>query len=130
MTGNFTLFADLHGKFFTDKQEPQQWDDDFAKLYANYFDGAKLPIKPLDYYYNKELKSRNRIRMLDSVRSFIDDDPHIGNKALFFDVTKTKPKLITIDKNGDVDAPKAIKHKIVKKRKTKKTIRTIGIKRI
>lgn len=135
MSGNFTLFAELHGKFFTDEQEPQSWDDNFSNMYTNYFNGTKAPIKELDYYYNKEKKSHKKLKNLDEVLSFINEDPHIGNKQMFIDVTKNKPKIVTITnlKNREINdtLPKAIKEpERTKKRKKKIKMKIVKIKRI
>jgi hypothetical protein len=136
MSGNFTPFAKLYGKFFTDEQEPQNWDTDFANLYNNYFNGAKLPIKPLDYYYNIEKKSRKAIKHLDEVLSFVHDDPHIGNKQLFVDVRKNKPRVVSVidlDKKAEREnQTKALPEPIRVRRRKKKSnkMRVVKVKRI
>jgi hypothetical protein len=135
MSGNFTLFPKLHGKFFTNEQEPQSWDTDFANLYSNYFNGSKLPIKPLDYYYNLEKKSRKALKNLDEVLSFINDDPHIGNKQKFIDVRKNRPKLVIVtnlkNKEENEKLPKALKEKERVKRKKKVTkMKIVKIKKL
>lgn len=131
------MFAELYGKFFTDEQEPQSWDTNFGNMYKNYFNGETLPVKPLNYFYNKEKNSRKGLRQLDSIQSFIEDDPHIGNKNLFFDVRKDKVKIITLtnllNKENNKDLPKAIKEpekKRTNRKKKDKTIKMIKVRRV
>lgn len=137
MSGNFTPFCKLYnGKFFTDEHECESWDGDFANLYNNYFNGAKLPIKPLDYYYNREKKSHKALKHLDEVLSFIHDDPHIGNKQLFLDVRKNKPKVVSVidlDKKAERETlAKALPEPVRVRRRKKKTnkMRVVKVKRI
>lgn len=139
MSGNFTPFAKLYGKFFTDEDEPQSWDEDFANLYNNYFNGANVPVKALDYYYKKEKKSRKALRNLDNINSFINDNPHIGNKQLFFDLSGKKLKIVKIKdmtkKYVEEDSSKLIRaikieEKVKKKTRGRKKKVEIKIKKV
>lgn len=126
MSGNFTPFAKLYGKRFTEESEPESWDKNFSHLYKNYFKGKNLPVKPLDYYFKKEKKTRKALRNLDDLTSFINDNPHFEDKTLFFEVTKNKPKIVVVRnlkkyKRENLAAiPKAIKVEEKKKKHAKR----------
>lgn len=97
LSGIIVPFCELHGKFFSDEPEPDNWSENFKKLYSNYFNGAKLRVRKLDYFYSKMKKSEKALRKLEDISKFIDDDPYNDlNGYIAIDVTKTKPKLVRI----------------------------------
>ena len=111
----------MYGKFFNDENEPESWDENFNNLYKNYFNGENLPVYPLDYFYNKEKQSRKKLKILDNINPFIDDDPYIGTKYPVEDLSKIKQKVIKIRKNDEKDySPSLVFAEEKKKKYTKK----------
>ena len=95
MSGMFTPFVELYGKFFSEEMEPQFWDSDFKKLCNNYYNGKNKPIRSLNYFYDLEKYSRKKIINIRDVKHFIDDDPY-NDLAGFMDLDITKPKTKTL----------------------------------
>lgn len=125
LSGIITPFCELHGKFFSEEPEPDNWSKNFKKLYSNYFNGSKLKVKKLDYFYSKMKKSEKALRRLEDIKCFIDDDPYNDmNGYIAIDVTKNKPKLIRIKRKGEITDyikdDETDKKKKKKKKSTKK----------
>lgn len=125
LTTNLTTSCKMYGKFFVDEKEPNEYIKNFKKLYANYFNGEKLKVKKLDYFYSKLEKSEKALRRLEDISRFIEDDRFNSfDGYVVIDVTKPKPKLVRIKKsNVDNSFIKTIDtSKGKKKRKKKKDI--------
>lgn len=123
MNASFTPFVKLFGKHFSNIDEPQSWDNNFKALYENYFNGKSYKYKSLDYYFDRERKSRKKLKRLEDVQNFIEKDPFTEEGLIIFDVTKPKVKILKIKKkNSEKKEPfeKAIKEIKKKKRGAKK----------
>ena len=122
----FTKMYGENGMFFSDEPEPQEWDANFRNLYKNYFDDADLPIYPLNYFYDYEMKSFEALEHLDDAQYFVDNDPYLNDGIIGLDVTKSKIKKIHIkikDPNNEKDTKsKKVKKSTNKKEKDKKRV--------
>ena len=106
MSGIIVPFAKMYGKnntFFGNEDEPQEWDDNFRALYNNYYNGENNPIYPLNYFYDKEKKSRKALRRLEDALYFVRNDPYLKDGIIALDVTKSKIKKIIIKKPKSFD---------------------------
>ena len=139
MSGAFVPMCKTYGKFFTDKGEPETWDVNFRNMYKNYFNKENLPIYRLNYFYNKEKKSRKKLVRLDDIEDFINSDPYIGTKESIEDPYKQKIKRVKIkhlEKEGLPSVPfidntkKKTNRKKKRKKKDEEEIRKIKVRRI
>lgn len=134
LSGIVVPFCKLHGKFFSEEQEPQTWTDNFSNLYSNYFNGTELKVKKLDYFYSKMVKSDKALEKLESMDKFIREDPYNDlDGFIAIDVTKTKPRLVRIKfKGADTSyiKPEETNVKKPRKRKAKKEKAVVPKKKI
>lgn len=120
LTTMLTPFAKLHGKNFSDEQEPQGWDDRFAKLYEEYFNNKK-DVKKLNYFF--EDKSDKKLIRLQDAKSFVDNNDYVLYGTLNVDDTNEEYKKLQ---------PEIIKKKPGRKKKDDSVdkIRTLRIHRL
>ena len=128
MSSMINPMVKMYGKYFTDEDEHQEWDDDFERLYEEYFKKEK-PIYVLDYFYkeNKDM-SKKLIKQLEDVKYFINNDNYYTHGIIDLDVTSDKPKFIKVKKISDDDLElyeERISNK--KKRKTKRKKKDLPI---
>lgn len=138
MSGVLTPFVKLYNKyFFSDKKEPESWDENFNRLYKNYFKGENLPVHELNYFYSLEKQTRKKLKLLDSIDAFIEDDPYIGTKKDVIDPKKNKCRVVKVrhldERRGIPSTPfieSKKKHKTRKKKRGRKKKNTDGLKHI
>lgn len=121
MASSLVPFVKLFGKHFSNVNEPESWDTNFKAMYENYFNGKSYKFKSLDYYYDRERKSRKALKRMEDVQNFIDKDPYTEDGLIMFDVTKPKVKVLHLRSKKYKDPLEvAIKEEKKKKRGKKK----------
>lgn len=133
MSGILTPFVKMYGKYFSPKDEPQTWDDNFSTLYCNYFKAESMPFYPLDYFYNVEKKTHKALVQLENVKHFINKDPYNEEGLILLDVTKPKIKRVKVGRPGTLVVEKkgkGKKKKTTKKKKSSKKAEKIRVVKI
>ena len=73
-----TFNCPIKNKRFSSEREPASWDDNFARLYSNYFNGTRMPIISFDYYFDK-INIEPYPRYKHCVQKHLDADPYFRN---------------------------------------------------
>ena len=131
-------FCKMYGYHFDPNPEPQSWDKNFKKLFDNYFKGTKHRIYPLNYFFDKNEKTKNEIRFMDNALKFISDDHYTQTGEILFDINKLKIKRIGIKKTDSEDISvnklreemKKTQKKKRGRKKKKKNVHIVKIKKI
>lgn len=87
VTGFFTPFTDTHyGKFFDTAYEPQEWLENFCKMYANQFNGCEYKIPPLEDYEGMINTNYKLFNKLQDIEKFVGNYTGSDRKVKIIDV--------------------------------------------